>query len=65
MSTPQMFVVQVQHPCIELQDGSVIPNFKTLGTVLADDAETALLGAKAVFGETHCPALLTVEPLED
>ena len=62
---PSMFAIHVQHPCIELESGKVIPNFKFLGTVLADDAETALAGAQEVFRETHCPALLTVEPLED
>lgn len=60
-----MYVVHVQHPCIELESGKVIPNFKFVGTVLAYDGEEALTIAKATFCDVHCPALLTVEPLED
>lgn len=63
-ASPRMFVVQVQHPCIELEGGKIIPNFKTLGTVLAEDAESALKAAQMEF-VNNSPALLTVEPLED
>lgn len=56
------YIVKVQHPCIELQDGSVIPNFITIGTVQAGDGEDALLAAQTHYGRDHCPALLTVEP---
>lgn len=63
----RMYAVQVQHPCIELEGGKVIPNFKTIGTVMVSAGcthEDALKAAQAVFADKHCPSLLTVEPLE-
>lgn len=59
----RVFVVKVQHPIIELADGTLVPNFITVGKVVCeDDPELALLAAQQVFCDHHCPALLTVEP---
>lgn len=61
------YKVMVQHPCIELQDGSIIPNFITVGTLKVGrrDPEMALLAAKELVREKGLPHSVNLIMVEE
>lgn len=60
-----LYLVQVQHPAIELADGTVIPNFKFVGHCYGKDDEDALRNAQALHRDQHSANLITVQRVED
>lgn len=61
------YKIMVQHPCIELQDGTIIPNFITIGTLKLGmhDPEKALRCAQDMVRESGMPHSVNLIMVEE